>query len=102
MDRDRDRASPLPTIEVYGVKNAGHLLMLENWQEFNSAMVMALGRKHALPSQAPVPYQHEVLETGSSLFFSQPRWERKEEKNSCTGAGQSSRHEKQGTPSMEG
>jgi len=84
-----DWMDPTGGIDVYGVKN-------------NSAMVIALGRKHALPSQAPVPYQHEVLETGSSLFFSQPRWERKEEKNSCTGAGQSSRHEKQGTPSMEG
>jgi len=34
-----------PNIVVYEVNNAGHLLMLENWHEFNTCMIMAGGGK---------------------------------------------------------
>jgi cardiolipin-specific phospholipase len=32
-------------VAVYRVSNAGHLLMLENWQEFNNGLIHATGRK---------------------------------------------------------
>ncbi len=92
-----------PTIEVYGVKNAGHLLMLENWQEFNSAMIMALGRSKVLPLYAPKPYK--VLENGivnslKTAFFVQPRWERKQE-NVGSAAVDESQQSGEGSPSMQ-
>lgn len=80
--KERDNQShSLPSIQVLGVKNAGHLLMLENWQEFNSAMAIALGRQHALPSHVPLPYQYAQNSKGggeSKAFFHPPRWERKQ------------------------
>jgi cardiolipin-specific phospholipase len=33
-----------PTVFVHGVRSAGHLLMLENYQEFNAAMAIAAGK----------------------------------------------------------
>jgi len=60
---------------------------LENWQEFNAAMIMALlGRSRKLPTHVPKPYQ-VMLEndnnsagiTFKSSFFKKPRWERKEQ-----------------------
>jgi cardiolipin-specific phospholipase len=98
LDKNSDHSPP--TVEVYGVKNAGHLLMLENWKEFNSAMVIAMGRRHALPTKAPLPYK--VLDTGSSsngLFFMKPRWEKKEDESQEDDQNQ---HANQGTPSMQG
>ena len=88
--------SRYPTIEVYGVKNAGHLLMLENWQEFNAAMIMALGCSKALPMNVPRPYKVLLESTKRSFssssdstdsnrsslkssFFVKPRWERKQQ-----------------------
>lgn len=41
-----------PDVEVYAVRNAGHLMMLENWEEFNSAVIMANGGK--LPAKSPL------------------------------------------------
>jgi cardiolipin-specific phospholipase len=41
--------SPPPKVFVHGVRNAGHLLMLENYQEFNAAMAIAAGREEDLP-----------------------------------------------------
>jgi len=96
-------SSSYPNIEVYGVKNAGHLLMLENWQEFNAAMIMALGRNKALPTHAPKPYKalennniaHNSFNNG---FFVKPRWERKQE-NVDDESRQS--EEEEGSPSMQ-
>jgi len=68
-----------PDIHVYGVRDAGHLLMLENWQEFNSAMILAAGRGKRLPPSAPMPFK--VLEPSSGLFFSQPRWGKKKQEH---------------------
>jgi len=44
-----------PEVEVYGIRNAGHLLMLENYQEFNAAVAKALGCEHRLPEGAARP-----------------------------------------------
>jgi cardiolipin-specific phospholipase len=100
--RSKSEAFTTPDIEVYGVKNAGHLLMLENWQEFNSAMIMALGRGRFLSSHAPTPHQHhnEVLEEGSKLFFHPPRWERKDSKDSQGKNGENNGGNIQTAPSM--
>ena len=32
-----------PKVDVYQVSDAGHLLMLDNWREFNAGMVMSAG-----------------------------------------------------------
>lgn len=69
-----------PDIHVYGVRDAGHLLMLENWQEFNSAMILAAGKGKRLSARSPMPF--EVLEPSEGgLFFSQPRWGKKKEED---------------------
>lgn len=62
----------IPEVEVYGVRDAGHLLMLENWKEFNNAVIMSAGKEHRLPRHASKPFK--VAESLSSDFFSPPRW----------------------------
>jgi len=42
-----------PAVEVYQIRDAGHLLMLDNWEEFNAALVLACGGK--LEKDAPEP-----------------------------------------------
>ena len=42
-------------VEVCGVKDAGHLTMLDNWEEFNSDVITAGGGKHTLSRHAPLP-----------------------------------------------
>merc|ERR1712226_1130253 len=45
-----------PKVEVHIVRNAGHLLMLDNWEEFNSAMILSReGYDAVLPSSSPRP-----------------------------------------------
>lgn len=44
-----------PAIDVYTVRNAGHLLMLDNVDEFNNGMVLAAGRGHELDPAALRP-----------------------------------------------
>ena len=48
-------SSPTPNVNVYQVSKAGHLLMLDNWQEFNAGLVLAAGR---LPLQRSITPQH--------------------------------------------
>jgi cardiolipin-specific phospholipase len=47
----------VPDIDVYQVSKAGHLLMLENYEEFNNGLVMAVygDDGHTLVKDAPVP-----------------------------------------------
>lgn len=40
----RLQSTPVPVIENYQVSNAGHLLMLDNWSEFNRAVLLATGQ----------------------------------------------------------
>lgn len=44
-----------PNVDVYGVRDAGHLLMLDNWEEFNAAVVLSAGGSDALPAGTPKP-----------------------------------------------
>jgi hypothetical protein len=44
-----------PNVQVHGVQQAGHMLHLDNWEEFNSAVIMAGGGEHTLPAHAPRP-----------------------------------------------
>eukprot|EP00558_Chaetoceros_sp_UNC1202_P007597 CAMPEP_0197235182 /NCGR_PEP_ID=MMETSP1429-20130617/2678_1 /TAXON_ID=49237 /ORGANISM="Chaetoceros sp., Strain UNC1202" /LENGTH=268 /DNA_ID=CAMNT_0042693717 /DNA_START=191 /DNA_END=997 /DNA_ORIENTATION=- len=67
-----------PHVHVYGVRNAGHLLMLENWKEFNSAIALATGRGGRLSSHAPMPYDVKGPESAGRRFFAPPRWARKD------------------------
>ncbi len=80
MGRSKEERTT-PKIDVYGVKNAGHLLMLENWEEFNAAMIMALGRGKRLPSHVSKPYKVLGNRTDGRLqngaFFVKSRWNRK-------------------------
>jgi len=72
----------IPEVQVYGVRDAGHLLMLENWKEFNNAVIMSAGKEHRLPRHASKPFK--VAESLSSNFFSPPRWGSKEEEVSVS------------------
>jgi hypothetical protein len=47
-----DKAAP--SIDVYEVSNAGHLLMLENWKEFNAGLILAGGGTVEDKSTVPV------------------------------------------------
>ena len=40
---EEDGKGGAPDVEVFGVKDAGHLLMLENWEGFNNAVLAAAG-----------------------------------------------------------
>ena len=45
-----------PDVSVYQISQAGHLLMLDNWKEFNSGVILAAGGSlDCLPPNAPVP-----------------------------------------------
>jgi len=48
-------ASRNPSIDVLVVKNAGHLLMLENWEEFNTAILdAAFGKDYVMKCLQPI------------------------------------------------
>ena len=53
-----------PTVNVYEVSQAGHLLMLENSLEFNHAVVMAAGLTNLLPANAQLPSE---LKSGNKM-----------------------------------
>jgi cardiolipin-specific phospholipase len=44
------RGHASPSVDVYSVRHAGHLLMLDNWQEFNAGVVISAGGANALAS----------------------------------------------------
>jgi len=48
---------PPPKVFVHGVRNAGHLLMLDNYKEFNAAVIIAGGGEGKLPSGMPRPVE---------------------------------------------
>ncbi|CAB9524549.1 acylglycerol-3-phosphate O-acyltransferase [Seminavis robusta] len=59
----RNNATTSPDITVYSVRNAGHLLMLENWQELNAGVILgAGGSKNHLPVGTPLP---DVLDSSN-------------------------------------
>jgi len=73
-----------PQINVYGIRDAGHLLMIDNPYEFNSALIVAGGGEHALSSNAPRPRQFDYLGTNHESFFreSQLKAQRSKEQQS--------------------
>jgi len=50
-----DGKNNIPNIQVLEVKDAGHLLMLENWEEFNSAVIISGGGEQNLSKESPRP-----------------------------------------------
>ena len=45
-----------PEVDVYSIRKAGHLLMLENWMEFNAAVILGAGGSvEHLPPNTPLP-----------------------------------------------
>ena len=62
-----------PRVHVHGVRNAGHLLMLDNHDEFNAAVIIAGGGKHKLPENFPRPVEFvcdEVKAAGDDTSIS--------------------------------
>lgn len=51
----REVGAKTPKVDVQGVRHAGHMLMIENWEETNSAIILAAGGK--LDWNAPLPGQ---------------------------------------------
>jgi len=49
---NQDTSSSTPNVTVMTVSNCGHLLMLENWQEFNQAVVQAVNVMQQASSSA--------------------------------------------------
>jgi cardiolipin-specific phospholipase len=43
VERKRLRKEPSPKVEVFSVGQAGHLLMLDNWKEFNAGVILSAG-----------------------------------------------------------
>jgi len=67
----RSAGEVAPEVEVHGVRDAGHLLMLENWEEFNSAVILGAGGR--LPNGMPVPGRFSSGQEHEN-FFRKPRF----------------------------
>mmetsp|Transcript_4248 Transcript_4248/g.6563 ORF Transcript_4248/g.6563 Transcript_4248/m.6563 type:complete len:434 (+) Transcript_4248:3-1304(+) len=51
-----------PAVDVYQVKNAGHMLMIDNWEGFHASVVtMCGGGKEAIPPQFPTPIKRVAV-----------------------------------------
>lgn len=62
-----------PRVFVHGVRDAGHLLMLDNHDEFNAAVVIAAGGESNLPPGFPKPIEFvcdEVMAAGDKESLS--------------------------------
>jgi len=68
-----------PNIVICGIRRAGHLLMLENWEEFNTAMIIAGGGKDKLDKQTPLPFSCFHSDTFDPNFFRKQRFRKDEE-----------------------
>jgi len=103
LPNNNNNNSPPPRVFVHGVRDASHLLMLDNYQEFNAALIIASGGEEKLPPNAPRPVEfvcdEEVArsiatssssgtrsrsrrnvvvgEEGATEFFRGPRWNRR-------------------------
>jgi len=85
-----------PRVFVHGVKDASHLLMLDNYEEFNAALIIASGGEVGVDAPRPVEFACDevaglgsssstvrshrrdgvVGEEGAAEFFRGPRWNR--------------------------
>ena len=93
-DTTANSSSPPPRIFVHGVQDASHLLMLDNSQGFNAALIIASGGEAKMPPNMPLPVEFVcdefaqsasyesrsmrdvVGEEGAAEFFRGPRWDR--------------------------
>ena len=89
-NNNNNNPNPPPNVHVYGVKDASHLLMLDNYEEFNAALIIASGGNDKLFPNIPRPLEfacNEVLaatgndrdvmdERSAAIFFRGPRWNR--------------------------
>ncbi|KAL7484004.1 hypothetical protein ACHAW6_009645 [Cyclotella cf. meneghiniana] len=69
---EKERPNLPPRVFVHGVRNAGHLLMLDNHDELNAALIIAAGGEHKLPSDFPKPLEFvcdEVVAAGDVDFL---------------------------------
>jgi len=55
-----------PNVDVYTVRNAGHLMFLENWEEFNSAMIVA--DNGVIPTGSPTPKKYDASTYSAPRF----------------------------------
>ena len=65
----KEQISLPPKVFVRGVRDAGHLLMLDNHDEFNAAMIISAGGEDKLPSNCPKPVEFvcdEALSSGDN------------------------------------
>lgn len=61
VQKQRD-GETAPNVNVYKVRDAGHLLMLDNWQEFNAGVILSAGwTKEALGNDYPIPMEESYL-----------------------------------------
>jgi len=58
-----------PRVFVHGVKDASHLLMLDNYQEFNAALIIAGGGEQNLPPTMPRPVEFACEEVAHSASY---------------------------------
>lgn len=71
MKSQTESASCLPPkVEVHGVKDCGHLLMLENHEGFNAALIIAAGGESSLTPQCsrPVQFVHDAADDATMFF----------------------------------
>jgi len=60
------KSSEPPKVFVHGVSQAGHLLMLDNYEEFNSALIIASGGEASLLPRTPRPMEFVCDEVARS------------------------------------
>ena len=61
-----------PSIDVYSVRHAGHLLMLDNWQEFNAGVVISAGAASTLVSD-DLPKPIKILPPNATMVLKASR-----------------------------
>ena len=66
----------VPQISVLGVRNAGHMLMIDNWKEFNIAMIMAAGIVNELTIPLNEPKPHVSVHGKEETFFQGTKFNR--------------------------
>ena len=54
-------AASAPKVEVYRVNQAGHLLMLDNWREFNQGVIVGAGGQPTDPAYVPTKLDVDSL-----------------------------------------
>jgi len=72
--------NPTPSVEVYQVKDAGHLLMLENSEEFNNGVILACGGGHIISSSSLSPSLPRKIDPSTWQQGGANPWQRRRQK----------------------